>query len=94
MCGSTTHADRFSKYYKVRGIMFTLGIILLISGCVLWMWTKLSTRYETKALGPMNVRVRNIELFLMQERKRKHWVDSRILMILGAIIVLVTALFN
>lgn len=42
----------------------------------------------------MNVRVRNIELFLMQERKRKHWVDSRILMILGAIIVLVTALFN
>jgi len=74
--------------------MLTFGIILLFFGCVLWIWTKLSTRYETKALGPMNVRVRNIELFLMRERKRKHLTDSRILMLLGTIIVIITTLFN
>ena len=50
--------------------MFTFGIILLIAGCVLWMWVKLSTRHETKTLGPMNVRVRNIELFLLEAKEK------------------------
>ncbi len=74
--------------------MFTFGIILMTIGCVLWMWAKLSTRSETKALGPMNVRLRNVELELMHERKRKSWFDSRVFMILGIVIVLITGLFN
>ena len=74
--------------------MFTFGIILLITGCVLWMWVKLSTRHETKTLGPMNVRVRNIELFLLKQRKSNGWIDSRILMLLGGVIVIITGLLN
>lgn len=74
--------------------MFALGSLLFIMGCVVWIWTKLSTRYETKALGPMNIRLRNIELHFLRLRKRNGWVDSRIMMILGGVIAIITALFN
>lgn len=86
--------DGISIYSKSLSIMFTLGILLLAIGCVLRIWVKLSSRQEIRALNPMNVRVRNIELFLLKERKRNGWKDSSILIILGSIIVLITALFN
>lgn len=63
-------------------------------GCVLWMWTKLTTRQEIKALGPMNVRLRDIEITLLKDRKKRGWTDSRILMTVGLIITLISALFN
>ena len=74
--------------------MFTLGIILLIAGCVLSIWCKLKTREEIRALAPQWVLLRNSAIEEIETRKRIRKKDAVILMVIGGLIVLVTAVFN
>jgi|GEM_PF-1518356 hypothetical protein len=74
--------------------MFTLGIILLTIGGILKIWIKLSTREETRALSPQTISQRTSAIQLMKQRKRYGFIDSNILIAIGSILVLITAIFN
>lgn len=74
--------------------MQILGIILLTLGAILKIWTKLSYRYETRALTPQNVIKRNIEITLIQRSKKWSRIDGNILLTLGAVICLFAFLLN
>ncbi|MDE6400738.1 MAG: hypothetical protein K2M27_01735 [Muribaculaceae bacterium] len=55
---------------------------------------KLSTREETKALSPQPVGQRSSAIEMMRLRKRSGIIDANLLIILGALLTLVTAVFN
>ena len=74
--------------------MFTLGIVLLTLGCIIKICMKLSTREETKALSPQPVGQRSSAIEMMRLRKRSGIIDANLLIILGALLTLVTAVFN
>lgn len=74
--------------------MFTLGIIFLVVGFILRIWMKLSVRHETRAMSPRSVSERSSAIDVMW-RDRRFWVvDSRLLIGIGALLVLLTAVFN
>lgn len=74
--------------------MFTLGIILLILGCVMKIWFRLNHREETRSLAPQNILLRNSAIQMIQEKKRKGMFDANVFLIIGTVLVLITAVFN
>lgn len=74
--------------------MFTLGIILLTIGFVLRIWMRLSVRQETRAMSPRPVNERSSAIDVMWKDRRWGVFDSKLFIIAGTILVLITAVFN
>lgn len=79
---------------KVRGIMFALGIVLLLIGVVMRICLRLKDHQSTRNLTPLPVRHRSAQLELIRLKSQRGFVDSGLLIFSGAVIVLLTAVFN
>ena len=74
--------------------MFTLGIILLVLGSILKVWFRLNHRIARQSLTPRPVLLRMSALEDIDLRKKRGVFDANILLLIGTILVLVTAVFN
>lgn len=74
--------------------MFTAGIIMFILGCVMWIWLRLTSHNDTRALAPQPVGHRQVALRMMRNKKKITSYESSILMTVGFILILIYGVFN
>ncbi len=74
--------------------MFTLGIVMLAIGCILRIHTRVSSRNYERALAPRNIYLRHSTIQDLKQSTRRRFTDANILLAIGVILILVTAVFN
>lgn len=74
--------------------VFSLGILLLVAGAMMVMMATLKTRQSIRALSPRRVSHRTAAIELMKRDRRKGVTDGTVIMCVGAVMVLITAVLN
>lgn len=74
--------------------MFTLGIILLAVGLVLRMVLKMAERRDVRYMSPLPMSQRTYNLRNLKRQRRAGFIDSNLMILVGALLILHTAVFN
>lgn len=74
--------------------MFTLGIVMLVIGCILRIHTRISSRNFVRAMAPRNIILHNSTMQDLKQTTHRRLTDANILLLIGTILILVTAVFN
>lgn len=74
--------------------MLAFGYILLIIGCILRMWLRLSAKAETRAMTPRRVSERACAIQMIKKQRKRGFIESGIMIAAGILIILFTGLLN
>lgn len=74
--------------------MFEIGIIILIVGCILKIYLKLTAKHSVQSLAPQRLSERNNALHMIQESRRVRVADANVLILVGSFLVLIFGVFN
>jgi hypothetical protein len=74
--------------------MLEFGYILLIIGCALRIWLRLSAKHRVSTMSPQAVILRNLAISDIKHQNRRGLTESGIMIATGFLIILITGLFN
>ena len=74
--------------------MFVAGVIIFLIGCIMWIWLRLSSHFETKALAPQRIGERVFAIRLMKQKRRLNVFETYTMLVIGSILILINDIFN
>lgn len=74
--------------------MFEVGLIIILVGCMLRIYLKLTARFESDSLSPRPLSERQSALRFIHNKRKLGIADANILIAAGTLLALITGIFN